>query len=61
MYVHIETNLLYQLERIALNDGRSVADLVNEVLYAYVDTRPDAPQAALQTPSSHDESDHGAA
>lgn len=47
MYVEIDFNLLYQLEKIATRTGQSVTDLVNEAVTQYLDhqTSTDAPDA----------------
>ena len=37
MYVEIDFNLLYQLEKIAQRTGQSVTDLVNEAVTQYLD------------------------
>ena len=37
MYVEIEFNLLYQVERIAKRTGRSVTEIVNEAVAQYVE------------------------
>ncbi len=37
MYVEIDFNLLYQLEKIAKRTGQSVTDLVNEAVTQYLD------------------------
>lgn len=37
MYVEIEFNLLYQVERIAKRTGRSVTEIVNEAVTQYVE------------------------
>lgn len=60
MYVQVDTNLLYQLEKIAISEGRSVTDLVSEVLYAYLEAHPSTPQAEL-LPEQPTNADHGAA
>jgi hypothetical protein len=36
MYVEIDFNLLYQVEKIAQRDGRSVTDIVNEAVELYL-------------------------
>jgi hypothetical protein len=45
MYIEIEFNLIYQVERLAKRTGRSVTDLVNEAVAQYVErnTDEDAP------------------
>ncbi len=45
MYVEIEFNLIYQVERIAKKTGRSVTELVNEAVAQYIERQPaeDAP------------------
>lgn len=37
MYVEIEFNLLYQVEKIAKQSGRSVTEIVNEAVAQYVE------------------------
>ncbi len=37
MYVEVDFNLLYQLEKIAQSTGQSVTDLVNEAVTQYLD------------------------
>jgi predicted transcriptional regulator len=36
MYIEIDFNLLYQIEKIAQRDGRSVTEVVNEAVAEYV-------------------------
>ncbi len=45
MYVEIDFNLIYQIERIANHSGRSVTELVNEAVAQFVERQPadDAP------------------
>jgi hypothetical protein len=38
MYIEIDFNLLYQIEKIAQRSGRSVTDVVNEAVAQYVET-----------------------
>ena len=47
MYVEINFNLLYQVEKIAQRAGRSVTEIVNEALEEYLQhhtQNEDAPQ-----------------
>ncbi len=37
MYVEIDFNLLYQLEKIVQRNGRSVTEVVNEAVAQYVE------------------------
>lgn len=37
MYIEIDFNLLYQIEKIAQRDGRSVTEIVNEAVAEYVE------------------------
>ncbi len=37
MYVEIEFNLIYQVEKIAKRTGRSVMEVVNEAVAQYVE------------------------
>jgi predicted transcriptional regulator len=37
MYIEIDFNLLYQIERIAQRSGRSVTEVVNEAVAQYVE------------------------
>ena len=36
MYIEIDFNLLYQIEKIAQRSGRSVTEIVNEAVAQYV-------------------------
>jgi predicted transcriptional regulator len=37
MYIEIDFNLLYQIEKIAQRSGRSVTEVVNEAVAQYVE------------------------
>jgi hypothetical protein len=37
MYIEIDFNLLYQIEKIAQRDGRSVTEVVNEAVAEFVE------------------------
>jgi predicted transcriptional regulator len=37
MYIEIEFNLLYQVEKLAKRSGRSVTEIVNEAVAQYVE------------------------
>jgi predicted transcriptional regulator len=37
VYIEIDFNLLYQIEKIAQRSGRSVTDVVNEAVAQYVE------------------------
>jgi predicted transcriptional regulator len=37
MYIEIEFNLLYQVEKLAKRKGRSVTEIVNEAVAQYVE------------------------
>ncbi len=39
MYIDVDFNLLYQLEKIAKRTGQSVSDLVNEAVAEYIDNQ----------------------
>ena len=43
MYVEIDFNLLYQIEKIAQRSGRSVTEVVNEALAQYLERQPTDP------------------
>ncbi len=50
MYVEIEFNLIYQVERIAKRTGRSVTELVNEAVVEYIERQPADDEAAEAAP-----------
>jgi hypothetical protein len=41
MYVEINFNLLYQVEKIAQRDGRSVTEIINEAVEIYLQLQND--------------------
>jgi Ribbon-helix-helix protein, copG family len=43
MYIEIDFNLIYQLEKMARRRGLSVADLVNEAITEYIEQHPEEP------------------
>lgn len=50
MYVEIEFNLIYQVEKIARRTGRSVTEIVNEAVAQYVEHQPGDDESARTTP-----------
>ena len=50
MYVEIDFNLIYQIERIASRTGRSVTELVNEAVTQFIERQPDDDAPAQPTP-----------
>lgn len=46
MYVEINFNLLYQIEKIAQQSGRSVTEIVNEAVAQYVERQSAGDEAA---------------
>lgn len=50
MYVEIDFNLLYQLEKIAKRTGQSVTDLVNEAVTQYLDRQTATGESPAVTP-----------
>jgi predicted transcriptional regulator len=50
MYVEIDFNLLYQVEKIAQRDGRSVTEIINEAVAQYLEHQPAADDSAATQP-----------
>ena len=46
MYVEIDFNLLYQVEKIAQQAGRSVTEIINEAVAQYLERQPGADDSA---------------
>ena len=50
MYVEINFNFLYQVEKIAQQAGRSVTEIVNEAVEQYLERQPAADDSAPTKP-----------
>ena len=50
MYVEIDFNLIYQVERIAQQAGRSVTEIINEAVAQYLERQPAADDSTPTTP-----------
>ncbi len=50
MYVEVDFNLLYQLEKIAQRTGQSVTDLVNEAVTQFLDRQTATGESPLAKP-----------
>ncbi|MEO8391708.1 MAG: hypothetical protein ABI700_01830 [Chloroflexota bacterium] len=50
MYVEISFNLLYQIEKIAQRNGRSVTEIINEAVEIYLQQHPETDDAPKTNP-----------
>jgi len=50
MYVEIDFNLLYQVEKIAQKAGRSVTEIINEAVAEYLERQPAADDSTSTKP-----------